>query len=356
MAGQSVRIKGVSYDAGVVYGMNWRPVFEPSIVRRELQIIRDDLHCNAVRISARDPRRLVTTGEIALSLGLQTWFHPQCWDRGAAATARYLERAAAAVEALRARWPDRVVLCVASEVTLFNRGIVPGRSLAARTRSPEFFPTIKSGRHNGPLNDFLSVLVRAAKRSYRGPLSYDSLVWETVDWSPFDFVGIDHYLSSKIADRYLEMLRPALAQSKPVVITEFGFDTVQSGAWTDGFLDSAGLKPSIIDGRSQFLHQLPVVGRFVRPHLNGTPVRDEAAQARKLTEQLVMLEAAGVAGGFVSTFLSQITPYDPDPRFDLDMASSSLVKYFEHGQGTTYPDMPWEPKESFRALSEYYAK
>jgi hypothetical protein len=26
----------------------------------------------------------------------------------------------------------------------------------------------------------------------------------------------------------------------------------------------------------------------------------------------------------------------------------------EHG--VTYPDMPWEPKESFRAVAEYYAK
>ena len=26
----------------------------------------------------------------------------------------------------------------------------------------------------------------------------------------------------------------------------------------------------------------------------------------------------------------------------------------EHG--VTYPDMPWEPKESFRAVAEYYAR
>jgi hypothetical protein len=42
--------KGVCYDVGIVMGMNWRPVFEPAVVRRELEIIRKDLHCNAVRI------------------------------------------------------------------------------------------------------------------------------------------------------------------------------------------------------------------------------------------------------------------------------------------------------------------
>jgi hypothetical protein len=33
------------------------------------------------------------------------------------------------------------------------------------------------------------------------------------------------------------------------------------------------------------------------------------------------------------------------------------VKYYEGGKhGTTYPDMPWEPKESFRAVADYYSK
>ena len=44
--------KGVSYDVGRVMGLNWRPVFDPAVVHRELEIIRDDLHCNAVRITS----------------------------------------------------------------------------------------------------------------------------------------------------------------------------------------------------------------------------------------------------------------------------------------------------------------
>jgi len=54
-------------------------------------------------------------------------------------------------------------------------------------------------------------------------------------------------------------------------------------------------------------------------------------------------------------FLSQITPYSEIPWYDLDTASSSPVKYFEGAQrGTTYRDMPWEPKESFKAVAAYY--
>ena len=77
----------------------------------------------------------------------------------------------------------------------------------------------------------------------------------------------------------------------------------------------------------------------------------------QLVENLAVLDGAGVDGAFVSQFVSQIDPYSDDPRYDLDMASSSLVKYYEHGKhGTTYPDMTWEPKESFKAVAKYYAK
>jgi len=42
--------KGVLYDVGRVMGVNWRPLFDPNVVHRELEIIKNDLHCNAVRI------------------------------------------------------------------------------------------------------------------------------------------------------------------------------------------------------------------------------------------------------------------------------------------------------------------
>lgn len=61
--------KGVCYDVGSVMGFNWRPNFKPEQVRRELQIIKDDLHCNAVRISGRDLGRLEMASGDALEQG-----------------------------------------------------------------------------------------------------------------------------------------------------------------------------------------------------------------------------------------------------------------------------------------------
>jgi len=72
-----VRIKGVTYDVGRVLGGNWRPEFEPEVVRRELTIIKDDLHCNAVRICGLDISRLENAAGLALELDLDVWLSPE---------------------------------------------------------------------------------------------------------------------------------------------------------------------------------------------------------------------------------------------------------------------------------------
>jgi hypothetical protein len=80
-------------------------------------------------------------------------------------------------------------------------------------------------------------------------------------------------------------------------------------------------------------------------------------QARELVDQLEILDKAGVEGSFVSTFISPIDPYNEDPSHDFDMNSYSLVKTLTGGKhGTTYPDMVWEPKKSFKAVGDYYSK
>jgi hypothetical protein len=95
----------------------------------------------------------------------------------------------------------------------------------------------------------------------------------------------------------------------------------------------------------------------VRFKLKKGHVRDEEMQARELVDQLQTLDNAGVEGTFISTFISPIAPYNDDPRYDFDMNSYSLVKTLTGSKhGTTYPDMVWEPKASFRAFGDYYSK
>lgn len=353
-----MRLKGVCYDVGAVMAFNWRPHFDVENVHRELEIIKTDLHCNAVRISGVSLDRLRTASEYALQQGLEVWLSPLMWDKSPKQTLAYITKAAKQAEFLRQNHGDKMVFCVGGESTLFMQGILPGKNFVARLKNPTFFSRVKAGEHNKPLNDFLTKANEKVRKVFHGKVTYASLVWEAVDWTIFDFVGVDHYRTERIKNQYIDMLKSAFAQGKPVVITEFGCSTTHAGVGSEGLLDPAGLGvKSIIDFKSQFLHQLPLVGRFVRPHLAGVHVRDEQWQASQIVDTLAVLDSAGVDGTFISQFISQIDPYSDDPRYDLDMASSSLVKYYEgKRRGVTYPDMPWEPKESFKAVAEYYAK
>jgi hypothetical protein len=358
----AMRLRGVSYDAGRVMGGNWRPDFDPKVVRRELGIIRDDLHCNAVRVCGLDLGRLATAAEIALELGLEVWLSPEMWDRSPKKTLEYVAEAAVAAERLRAERRGRIVFLVGSELTLFMRGIVPGRNVAQRMVGAR--QILKEGRRNEPLNAFLSEANSAVRRVFRGPVSYASLVWESVDWNLFDFVGIDHYWHARIKDRYIELLEPAFAFGKPVVITEFGFRTYRGA-------DSSaeGMAGDLIDYAPNLRVIAVYLANSVRSSVFGVQLppprmrlrrgdyeRDEGSQARSLADQLRLLEGAGVEGAFAMTFVSPTAPHSDDPRRDYDMNSYSLVKTLAAGRGTAYPDMPWEPKESFDAVAEYYGR
>ena len=342
---------GVCYDAGVVKDIPWRPSLDAHTARREMEIIRHDLHCTAVRVVGREVGRLELATEAALGAGLEVWFSPTVWDRGPDETIADTVRAARAAERLRSASPGRVTFVVGGELTLFMRGILPGRTLNARLKNMMASGIIRSGAHNQPLNAVLSRLEAAVRPVFGGPLTYASLPWEHVDWSRFDIVGVDHYRAKRIEDRYVEMLAPLLATGKPVVNTEFGNSSCAGG----DDVSALSITPNI-DGISLLLHSLPALGRFVRPRVTKVVPRDEALQACELTETLAILDAAGVDGAFVSTFIFAIRPFDEDPRYDLDACSAGLVRPLTGGRlGMTYPDMSWEPKASFRAVADYYA-
>jgi hypothetical protein len=54
--------KGINYDVGTFTrnknAASSRDEFTPAIVKREMEIIKNDLHCNAIRISGQDLSRL----------------------------------------------------------------------------------------------------------------------------------------------------------------------------------------------------------------------------------------------------------------------------------------------------------
>jgi hypothetical protein len=348
-----LRHQGIHYDTGTIfrgpgYAISTRRAdLDLSSVRRELAIIRDDLHANAVRVGGSDVARMIATSEIALSLGLEVWLSPAFYGYQPSETTTLLVAAARAVSTLEKANPGRVVFVAGSELTLFMADLLPGKDVASRLAAVKADPSLL---HDGRLNDYLSGLTAALRSAFSGPLIYAALPFEQVDWSLFDYVGVDYYREARTKERYVEKLQSYLATGKPVIITEFGMRTFR-GAESSGVLGFG-----VTDTTRLYLHTRPVIGRFFRPRLNGIYERDESMQARELGETLDELERAGVAGALLSTFATPEAVTNDDPRYDVDMDSMSIVKYLPKGRhGVTYPDMPWEPKESFAVVARHFA-
>jgi hypothetical protein len=342
-----MRRKGVCYDIGrVMLGRNWRPEFDPTVVHRELEIIKDDLHCNAVRIQGMDLDRLAIASEDALQQGLEVWFSPEMWDREQEETRTYVVKGAKRAEELRDRWPNRLVFSVGSELTLFTQGFLQGTNVLERLAHPSFLETLRAGKHNPPLNAFLAATNSQVREVFRGPVTYASISVEAVDWAPFDFVGVDLYREKRTREMYPKLIERYKGFGKPVANMEFGCCTFK------GAEELGGRGWDIVDWST------------MPPRLKGDYVYDQTAQAREVEELLRINDEGGVDATFVFTFVEPGAGLEDDVdhqmvaalKFDLDIVRYSLVKSFLDGRhGAVFPDMPWEPKESFKAVADYYA-
>lgn len=82
------------------------------------------------------------------------------------------------------------------------RGIVPGRSLAQRSRLPRLREVVLSGQDT--LHAFLAKAAASVRRVYSGPVSYSALPFERVDWDHFDVAGVNYYRQQALTtDQYL---------------------------------------------------------------------------------------------------------------------------------------------------------
>jgi hypothetical protein len=103
-----------------------RTALDMSVVRRELEIVQDDLHANAVRIVGSDVGRMTRVAEIALGLGIEVWFSPAFFEYSLEETAARLVAAAEAAAPMEVAHPGRVIFVAGSELTLFMPGILAG--------------------------------------------------------------------------------------------------------------------------------------------------------------------------------------------------------------------------------------
>lgn len=326
-----MRGKGINYDTGARLSSGWtREAFDSATARREMRVIASDLHCTAVRISGSDPDRLTLASEHAANAGLEVWFSPFPCELTTDQMLPLFADCAARAERLR-RHGAEVVLVTGGELSIFAHGFLPGDDLFARIahlttpgprpRPPNAVPT--------RLNAFLGEVVDTVRGRFAGKLTYAALLSEGVDWTPFDYVGVDAYRAAHNAATFPEQIRDLHRHGRPVAVTEFGCCTYRGAA------DRGGRGWMIIDRGHE-----PV-------RLDGDYERNEDEQATYLRELLDIFEQENVDSAFWFTFAGYNYPHRADRRRDLDLASYGVI--------TLGPDATWRPKTSFHALAARYA-
>jgi hypothetical protein len=337
----------MTYDTGYIRGgAISREHFDPEVVRRELAIIRDELHCNAVQIIGADPGRLELAAGCAAELGLEVWFSPYPLELTPREIMTLFTDCAERAERIRGKGAE-VVFVTGVELTIMNQEFMPGGSVDERlglllSTSPgqrrERLAEVSTR-----LNDFLREAVAVVRERFGGRVTYSAVPVERVDWPLFDIMSVELIRSAEVADQFREGVRRLVAGGKPVAITGFGTAAYQSAG------DRGGRVMEVLQYDKD-------TGAPVR--LDGEYVRDEAGQAAYLREVLEIFDAEGVDGAFVFIFALYDFPHRPDgdPRLDLDMASLGIVKMLEGRSGDTYPGMAWEPKAAFTAVAECYRR
>lgn len=328
-----MRVRGINYDTGTrPGGRSTRERFDHEVVRREMRVIAEDLHCTAVRVSGDDAERLAVAARYAADAGLEVWFAPFPCDLTPAEMLPLFDACAGHAEDLR-RGGAEVVFVTGGELSLFGAGFLPGDDAYARINAVMSGDPVVAAAFEEAIRRFDVFLREAAdtvRARFGGPLTYASGLWEPVDWSRFDIVAVDAYRDDGNAASFRAGLRERVALGKPVVAAEFGCCTYRGAAGRGG----TGWLITDREGDEE--------------RVRGEYARDESEQVAYLRELLKAFEEEGLDGAFWFTFAGYRQPHRADPRYDLDLASYGVVRMAEDG-------VSWEPKEVFHALAAAYA-
>ena len=342
---QALSMYGVVYDVGLMFGGKNLSVsnFRKEQVAYDMSIIKHVLNCNTVRIEGENLDRLSIATEEAHKQGLKVLFNPWKMEADSATTVDYMIRASKVAEKLRLKGAD-LIFVTGCEYTLFNRGVFPGDTFDKRIAwlmKLGSMPNPMEEIQGKKLNLILQSMASQVRKNYHGKIVYSSGAWETVDWTNFDYVGVDYYHNNESDEQYIEGLNRYKSIGKPVIVMEMGCCAYQGAA------ERGGNGFSVFKGVDSNGNGIYEGGK--------KPVRDESVQADYISKNIDLLQKAGASGIMVYVFSYPIYPYSKT-GVDYDMVAYSLVKSFPSTDARNKQIPSWEPKEAFYRVGEIFGK
>jgi hypothetical protein len=330
-----LRHRGVVYTVGE--GETPGTAWSAARMRRDIRVIRDELHADTVDVTGDGAERLTRTAAEAAERGLHVWLQPTLGDVPERDILEHLAECGRFAERLRQQGAS-VDFSVGCEFWLFVPGIVPGATVMDRVENllNGTFDPVQMQRR---LDRFTAKAAALGRSVFHGRLSYAAAQSDQVDWRLFDVVGIDYYSYFRQPADYVRELWKYRRWGKPVAITEFG-----TCAYV-GAPETAGMGWNVVDYDKD--------PQEIKGHL----VRSEHTQAAYLVDLVRVFESMGLYAAMAFEFVTPDAPHRTDnPRYDLDLASYSITKAVKDRPGDPRSDWHWEPKEAFHALARQYGK
>lgn len=334
---RGLKHRGVVYTvgAGETPGTAW----SDARMRRDVRLIRDDLHADTLDVTGDGVDRLTATAAEAAERGLHIWLQPTLGDVPEREILDSIAECGRFAERLR-RQGASVDVSVGCEFWLFVPGIIPGETVLERVENLQK-GNVDMARMQRRLARFTARAAAVGRSVFHGRLSYAAAQdeeFEPVDWRLFDIIGIDYYSSFRDPSDHVRELRRYLRWDKPLAITEFG-TCAYAGA-----PETAGMGWNIVDYTKE------------PNEIKGDPVRSERTQAAYLADLLDVFESMDLYAAMAFEFVTPDAPHRPDdPRYDLDLASYAITKPIRKDPADPNSPWHWEPKEAYRALAHRYA-
>ncbi|MFE4579726.1 abortive phage infection protein, partial [Streptomyces chartreusis] len=333
---RGLKHRGVVYTvgAGETPGTAW----SKARMRRDVRLIRDDLHADTLDVTGDGVDRLTATAAEAAERGLHVWLQPTLGDVPEREILDSIAECGRFAERLR-RQGASVDFSVGCEFWLFVPGIIPGGTVLDRVENLQK-GNVDMARMQRRLARFTAKAAAVGRSVFHGRLSYAAAQdeeFEPVDWRLFDIIGIDYYSYFRDPSDYVRELSRHLRWGKPLAITEFG-----TCAYV-GAPETAGMGWNIVDYTKE------------PNEIKGDPVRSERTQAAYLVDLLDVFESMDLYAAMAFEFVTPDAPHRPDnPRYDLDLASYAITKPIRKHPNDPNSKWHWEPKEAYSALAHRY--
>lgn len=200
--------------------------------RNEIQIIKEDLGCNALRVAGGNINKAIEIGKTSLEMGITPWMSPRFCGNTFEATKNHLRDY---VECCVANGLEYCPLIVANELLFDCTDIIRTNTTSTKERHEEIHEMLKKGERPDVTEKVIELIQIARQLGWKGPLTYAAFAYETVKW---EMIGDENLIiaanlywerdleteQAKTRDHYEGKIRKLESQAgtRRVVITEFG--------------------------------------------------------------------------------------------------------------------------------------